>query len=147
MTFSVDPLLDGLLLGEARAGGDAGAIVITLVVIALAFWALAWFSQRRQGRVRAEQSLIMHSQAKEQQEYHEVMMEQTRTQTRLNQMLVEKFTKESQLLDVQLELARRDLAMRGDQLHYHDTMMEKVRIEIESLKLQVREQHKRLDEF
>jgi hypothetical protein len=69
------------------------------------------------------------------------------THSRLNAATYEKFQRENALLDVQLELARRDLALRGDHLQYHDTMMEKAKLEIDSLKLQVREQKKRLDEF
>ena len=46
-----------------------------------------------------------------------------------------------------LHPACRDLAMRGDQLDFHDTRMEQTKLEIESLRLQIREQKKRLDEF
>lgn len=69
------------------------------------------------------------------------------THAKLNASTYEKFQRENALLDVQVELARRDLALRGDHLQYHDTMMEKARLEIESLRLQIREQRKRLDEF
>jgi hypothetical protein len=65
----------------------------------------------------------------------------------LNKIHAGKMRRELDLLEVQIELARRDLALRGDHLAYHDCMMEKVKLEIESLKLQVREQRKRLDEF
>ncbi|GEM_PF-1180128 len=54
---------------------------------------------------------------------------------------------ESELSQISLELARRDLALRGDHLDLHDRMMEKATLEIESLKLQIKEQRKRLDEF
>lgn len=65
----------------------------------------------------------------------------------LNKLHASKMKRELELLEVQVELARRDLALRGDHLAYHDQMMEKVKLEIESLKLQVREQRKRLEEF
>ena len=65
----------------------------------------------------------------------------------LHKLQAAKFEREVAMLDAQVELSRRDLAMRGDQLDFHDTRMEQSRLEIESLKLQIREQKKRLDEF
>jgi hypothetical protein len=64
----------------------------------------------------------------------------------LNRLMAQKMERELKLLDVQIELARRDQAMRSDQLDYHDTMMEKAKLEIESLRLHIKEQQKRLDE-
>lgn len=65
----------------------------------------------------------------------------------LHKLQAAKFEREIAMLDAQVELSRRDLAMRGDQLDFHDTRMEQSKLEIESLKLQIREQKKRLDEF
>jgi hypothetical protein len=70
----------------------------------------------------------------------------TPTHDDLNRLMAQKMERELKLLDVQVELARRDQAMRSDQLDYHDTMMEKAKLEIESLKLHIQEQRKRLDE-
>ncbi len=70
----------------------------------------------------------------------------TPTHEDLNRLMAQKMERELKLLDVQVELARRDQAMRSDQLDYHDTMMEKAKLEIESLKLHIQEQRKRLDE-
>ncbi|MFO0833301.1 MAG: hypothetical protein U0637_15825 [Phycisphaerales bacterium] len=67
--------------------------------------------------------------------------------SQLNKLHAEKMRRESDLLEVQLELARRDLALRGDHLDYHDAMMEKSKLEIESLRLRIREQKKDLDGF
>jgi len=58
-----------------------------------------------------------------------------------------RFNNESEISKINVELARRDLALRGDHLDLHDRMMEKANLEIESLKLQIKEQRKRLDEF
>lgn len=69
------------------------------------------------------------------------------TNTQLHKLQAAKFEREIAMLDAQVELSRRDLAMRGDQLDFHDTRMEQTKLEIESLKLQIREQKKRLDEF
>lgn len=65
----------------------------------------------------------------------------------LHKLQAAKFEREIAMLDAQVELSRRDLAMRGDQLDFHDTRMEQAKLEIESLRLQIREQKKRLDEF
>lgn len=147
------------ILAQTPAGAskDATASYVFAFLVAILFavvvyWFIRDISSRRQQQAaqssfHTAQLRQQESDAKAQAEYHALMLEQTRTQTQLNTILAEKFGKEIALLDVQLELARRDLALRGDQLHFHDTMMEKARIEIESLKLQVREQHKRLDEF
>ncbi len=69
------------------------------------------------------------------------------TGSELNKLHATKVVKESDLLEVQVELARRDLALRADHLDYHDAMMEKSKLEIESLKLRIREQRKDLDGF
>jgi hypothetical protein len=58
-----------------------------------------------------------------------------------------RFQNESEISKVNVELARRDLALRGDHLNLHDRMMEKANLEIESLKLQIKEQRKRLDDY
>lgn len=65
----------------------------------------------------------------------------------LDALVGRKISLEIDLLTTQIELARRDLAMRGDQLDYHDAMMAKAKLETESLKLHIREQHKRLDDL
>jgi hypothetical protein len=65
----------------------------------------------------------------------------------LDALVGRKMSLEIDLLTTQIELARRDLAMRGDQLDYHDAMMAKAKLETESLKLHIREQHKRLDDL
>jgi len=65
----------------------------------------------------------------------------------LNALGAQKMKKELELLDLQLLLMKADLAMRHDTRDYHELMQEKAKLEIDSLKLQIREQHKRLDEF
>ncbi len=65
----------------------------------------------------------------------------------MNALVAKKMQLEVELLTTQLELARRELALRGDQLDFHDVQMERTRLEIESLKLRIREQRKGLDEF
>lgn len=65
----------------------------------------------------------------------------------MNKLVAKKMGLEIELLTTQLELARRELALRGDQLDFHDVQMERARLEIESLKLRIKEQRKGLDDY
>lgn len=65
----------------------------------------------------------------------------------MNKLVAKKMSLEIEVLSTQLELARRELALRGDQLDFHDVQMERTRLEIESLKLRIKEQRKGLDDF
>lgn len=60
---------------------------------------------------------------------------------------VAKMRREMEMLEIQLKLAAWEVSKRQDMRDYHDLMMDKTRLEIESLRLHIKEQRKRLDEF
>lgn len=65
----------------------------------------------------------------------------------INQTGLKKMQLETQLLQTQVKIAEHELAsrLRNDQVNA--VAIEKLRLEVESMKLHIREQHKRLDEF
>ncbi len=65
----------------------------------------------------------------------------------LNELAAQKMRQEIEMLGLQLQLAKQEVNARLERHDYHDAVMEKTRLEIESLKLHIKEQKKRLDEF
>ncbi|MGD9790782.1 MAG: hypothetical protein AB7Q00_11690 [Phycisphaerales bacterium] len=65
----------------------------------------------------------------------------------LNDLAAQKMRQEIEMLGLQLQLAKQEVNARLERHDYHDAVMEKTRLEIESLKLHIKEQKKRLDEF
>jgi hypothetical protein len=65
----------------------------------------------------------------------------------INQTGLKKMQLETQLLQTQVKIAEHELANRQRNDQINAVAVEKLRLEVESLKLHIREQHKRLDEF
>ena len=65
----------------------------------------------------------------------------------INDMAADKLRAEAQLLELQIQLAKRELNSREKADAFNELVMSKVKLEVESLRLQVIEQRKRLDGF
>ncbi len=65
----------------------------------------------------------------------------------INDMAADKLRAEAQLLELQIQLAKREINSRERADAFNDLVMSKVKLEVESLRLQVIEQRKRLDGF
>jgi cell division protein FtsL len=118
-------------------------LLISLGMIAAVIGAAVYIVRRREASLRRnrqihEQSAVTHRD-RESSAFQQ--------HTELNSLAAQKFKREVELLDIQLQLAKFDLGMRHDHRDYHDLVMEKARLEIESLKLHIKEQQKRNDDF
>lgn len=65
----------------------------------------------------------------------------------LNALTADKLHLEAQYLRLQTDLARKELDARERMDKYHDLMTQKAQLEVQSLRLHIREQRKRLDDF
>lgn len=65
----------------------------------------------------------------------------------LNALTAEKLRLEAQYLQLQTDIARKEIEARGRMDKYHDLMTQKAQLEVQSLRLHIREQRKRLDDF
>jgi hypothetical protein len=65
----------------------------------------------------------------------------------MNTLAIEKLKLELQALQTQLRMMEADIRRRSDASEVHETMLHKTRLEVESLKLHIREQRKRLDDY
>lgn len=130
-------------LAAATPSSDLSA-AIALLSLVLAVGVAAIFLKRRDAK-----NLVRHQQASEMasRTHRERESSAFQQHTELNTLAAQKFKREVELLDVQLQLAKFDLGMRHDHRDYHDLVMEKARLEIESLKLHIKEQRKRNDDF
>ncbi len=118
-------------------------VLISLGMIAAVIGAAVYIVRRREAGLRRNRQF--HEQAAVTHRDRENSAFQQHTE--LNSLAAQKFKREIELLDVQLQLAKFDLGMRHDHRDYHDLVMEKARLEIESLKLHIKEQRKRNDDF
>ncbi len=65
----------------------------------------------------------------------------------LNELQTTKLTLETKLLQAQFENVERDRHMRDNHEDYHKLMMQKAELEIQSLKLHIKEMRKRNEDF
>lgn len=122
------------------------AIMFLAVVLAVALAvALGLMYLKRQDARTLSKSREQHEAAA--RLHHERESNAFNQHTELNAVAAQKMKREVELLDIQLQLAKFDMGMRHDSRDYHDLMMEKARLEIESLKQHIKEQRKRNEDF
>lgn len=126
-------------------------LVLLLVVALLATVAFVLYASWR--RERAQRALIEHQAAvidKQAEsagspaEHEQQMFEQHR---RLNELQGRKLQLELRLMETQLRLMEADLSKRDEAGQVHSAMLLKTRLEVDSLKLHISEQRKRLDDY
>jgi septal ring factor EnvC (AmiA/AmiB activator) len=66
---------------------------------------------------------------------------------RLNELAHQKMSLEIRALETQIKLMEADLRRRDDAGEHASAALEKTRLEVESLRLHIREQRKRLDDY
>jgi len=143
------------ILSQGLTTGRETETVIAVLLALCAILGIALFIERRSRR-RLEAEVVQAIQAQQQsmqgqaqameaaQQREQVMFDQHKS---MNQLTIDKVGLELQALQTQLKLMETDLRRRGDAGEYHAAMMEKTRLELESLKLHIREQRKRLDDY
>ena len=143
------PILETLLAVTSPSQNDrADEIVVGLVLtVVLTVLLVSGFNHlsNRKKRAAAEAEVQARQKFQAEQSHREQMhFEQGQL---INQTGLKKMQLETQLLQTQVKIAEHELAsrLRNDQVNA--VAVEKLRLEVESMKLHIREQHKRLDEF
>lgn len=128
-----------LLLAQARptSTGDTLVIVGGMAVIALPI--LVFALRRTQADARRKSEAFEQNQL-----FQRTAFERDQA---MNQIVADKYKAEAKLLDLQLKLAQTELDHRERSQAFESMAKQKMQLEIESLKLHIREQRKGLDEF
>jgi len=123
-------------------------LILVFIIGMMGMAALGYYHGRRSSPVQARPSPESRDAAAQAaRTHHERESSAFQQHTELNGLAAQKFKREVELRDIQLQLAKFDLGMRHDHRDYHDLVMEKALLEIESLKLHIKEQQKRTDDF
>lgn len=136
-----------LAQSELAAAYGLIAVALCLLIVLAALGAFLYRDRRtqRQGQGEAMQHIRQQAEAaRAHNEREAIAFEQHR---QMNELALQKIRLEVQALTTQLKLMESDLRRRTDAEAFHDLMTEKARVEIEALRLQVREQRKRLDDY
>jgi hypothetical protein len=125
--------------------------VLVVVAVILGIAALIAIPMAIQGVLRQRSKLIEQKFALDSQNRDAVHRErEARAYAQneaINDMAADKLRAEAQLLELQIQLAKRELNSREKADAFNELVMSKVKLEVESLRLQVIEQRKRLDGF
>lgn len=139
-----------LSLAAAPASGaeDAGWVpyVVGFVVPLVAFLWMAY--SNRQNRLRADE-LFKELQRRSTPSPHLAERDEKAyaQHVTLNDLTAEKIKLEQQYIQLQMKLGNLEIEARERNEEYHRLMAVKTELEIKSLKLHIREQTKRLDDF
>ncbi|MBI1190938.1 MAG: hypothetical protein GC200_09695 [Tepidisphaera sp.] len=116
------------------------SVVLAVVVVSL----FNNFNTRKQRKATLAESAARQRFQAEQAQREQFHFEQGQM---INQVGLKKMQLETQLLQTQVQIAEHELAARQRHEQINSVAIEKLRLEVESLKLHIREQHKRLDDF
>jgi hypothetical protein len=123
-------------------------IVVSGIAAALFLAAVALSWGQRQKRHRLERETAMHHEQHAQQAVHREREDKAYQQhVSLNDLTARKIDVEIRVLQAQLQAAERDGRLRDQNEEYHRLMVEKAELEIQSLKLHIREQKKRNEDY
>jgi len=139
------PTIPALALGadaDLATGVAIGVLGATVAGVAL------WLGAR--ARRRSAQPELPRRRVLSEQERHAMNHRDEKLfaqHSALNDLTAEKLRLEAQYLQLQTDIARKDLDARSRMDAYHDLMTQKAQLEVQSLRLHIREQRKRLDDF
>jgi hypothetical protein len=146
---SVGHLWVVLAQGRAvRQEFEPEAIMVTLIVIGVISVATVWFLDRKKTRKLRERELAAFQQRSKMEEAQKEREGRAYNQhVALNDLTAKKLELETRVLHAQLEAAEREKRARELHEEYHRLVVDKTSLEIQSLKLHIREQKKRMDDF
>ena len=101
----------------------------------------------RERTAQAEQARQMESQHQQQSRQREREEGAYQQHIRLQELTARKLDLEARLLTAQAENIDRDRQIREKNAEYHELMVKKAQLEIQSLKLHIKEQLKRGEDF
>ncbi len=118
----------------------AAAVVFTIVAVVV--------RERRKGLAVRERELAAFQERNRQEESQRERDSKAYSQhINLNELTARKIDLETKVLQAQLDAADRDRTAREQHEEYHRLMIQKTELEVQSLKLHIREQRKRIDDF
>jgi hypothetical protein len=136
ITLAADP-------ADVLPGVLGAALLVAIVIVAIVI-----SRDQIQKRQRREREAAMIGEQQRQQSVHREREEKAYQQhTVLNDLHARKVELETRLLQAQADNAARDQRVREQNEEYHRLMVQKAQLEIQSLKLHIREQQKRNEDF
>lgn len=136
----------GATPGAGSDGSDGAVIWISVgaAVVMLVFVFLANIKTRRRTDMLIEEQRRGNAQSQAHLERDQKAYAQ---HVALNELTAEKIKLENQYLQLQMKIGALEIESRERADEYHGLMSDKTRLEIQSLKLHIREQTKRLDDY
>lgn len=122
-----------------------GALVIFGVIIQT--WRERGKTNARESAMRAERARHAADQQQQQTRQREREEGAYQQHIRLQELTAKKLELEGRLLTAQAENIERDREIREKNAEYHELMVKKAQLEIQSLKLHIKEQLKRGEDF
>ena len=139
-----------LVLSQARTKSASPEDWLMIVVVALfvaVVVVLVWRDQRRSAAAKAGTQAAIAEQHRLGQVQHERDERAYSQHVFLNDLTGEKLQAENKVLIAQLAAMERDRLAREREDEFHQLMVQKAKLEIQSLQLHIREQRKRIDDF
>ena len=131
------------------AFADTGLVVAAVFVVAVVVvCGYLWYRERERSQRLRERELTAYQHRNKLEEAQREREGRAFSQhVALNDLTAKKLELETRVLQAQLDAAERDKRAREQHEEYHRLMVDKAGLEIQSLKLHIREQKKRMDDF
>lgn len=120
-----------------------GLIGFALIVIGTVIWR----DRRRSLGLRERELAAFRERSDQDQTQRERDSKAYSQHVALNELTAKKIELETKLMQAQLDTVERDRTARDHHEDYQRLMIQKTELEIQSLKLHIREQRKRIDDF
>lgn len=138
------------VLSQARttpASAEDWLIIVVVAVFVTVVVVLVWRDQRRSSAAKAGAQAAIAEQRRLGQVQQERDDRAYAQHVHLNDLTGEKLQAENKVLIAQLAAMERDRIARERDDEFHQLMVHKSKLEIQSLQLHIREQRKRIDDF
>lgn len=136
------------ILAQAGTKGEDPIVVIAIVGVAVVGIAAFILREKLKTRQIRERELAAYQDRNRVEQVQKDRDGKAYAQhVALNDLQTAKLTLETKLLQAQFDNVERDRHMRDNHEDYHKLMMQKTELEIQSLKLHIREMRKRNEDF
>jgi hypothetical protein len=135
-------------IGSARSDPDPAMIILGVLTVGAVLGAIAVYRGRQnRARLEMEQMRAEHQRRAQQSTQSDRDEKVYQQHVALNDLTARKIELETRLMQAQADSMDHDRRAREQNEEYHRLMVEKVELEIQSLKLHIREQKKRNEDF
>lgn len=149
VTLAVGPARTGPLAGgDAASSAPVAWTIVVVLSVLLAAVIGAVFYRSRQARGELEQRRQFLETAERRDALNREREAQAFQQsTLINELGAEKLRAEAQLLELQVQMAKREVAARDRQGQLDDLLLQKLKLEIEAARLHINDKRRRMDDF